>query len=193
MQQATDPIPQRQQGFVPTFANCVRRAERKLRSTLSTRIFYEPVAFSPDTLLNMPMLIEASGRLARAHIFFYIVWGVHLLRQMAAEIPFAFPQLENHCCTIIERCVAETPWDHRAVQSMLFDCPLDYSYEQAWRLSAAVFRSYLLSPRLRLARRRLAFAMATAPRLGERSHAAVLDEGLVRLVLELVVEEEERE
>jgi hypothetical protein len=168
--------------FVPTFANCVKRAERDLRCRTEPKIFYEPKAFTPDTLRNMGHFIVTTGKKARAHIFFYIMWGLRLLRQMAVDIPFTFERPEDCTVAIIEARVAEAPWDHSAVQAALFDCPLDYSYEQVWRLSAAVLRSYLLGAQL--AERRLAFAMGTHQRLGE--HATALDQDAVRLVLQYV-------
>lgn len=182
-----DPVP-RQRGFIPTFANCVARVERNLRvrslDSSEHRIFYEPAAFDPDTLRNMGYFINAAGRLARAHVFFYIVWGLRLLRRAANDIPFALERPDGCTMALVEARVAEAPWDHRAVQAALFDCPLDYSYEQAWRLSAAVLRSYFVGARQ--AERRLAFAMGTVARLGERSPVATLDQDAVRIVLQHV-------
>lgn len=128
------------QFFDPSFQNCVNRVNRR---PLSYSVFADYKRFEPSMASHVHRFLDV-GRLARAHVFFYIVAGVNVLRQMSISSEVTFPLLEAEDSDVdaLADRIQAMPWDYQTVHGLLFDYPQNYSYPQAWALATSIVRSY---------------------------------------------------
>jgi len=126
--------------FDPSFPNCVKRVTRRPQTY---SVFADYKCFEPGMALHMHRFLNV-GRLARAHVFFYIVAGVNILRQMsvAPEAGFPLPEAEDSDVDALAARIQGMQWDYNTVHGLLFDYPQDYSYAQAWALATSMVISY---------------------------------------------------
>lgn len=149
--------------FIPTFENCVERVHSRPRTFFP--LFAEQKEFTPDMPDRFEGVFLVCTKNIKAQIFFYIMWGVQTLKGMSTspDTPFALDTPEDCVVDHLEAQIAGLPWDCSKIHELLFDCPREFTYQQAWTLAAAVIRSYFSSHKRELAHHSYVFALGWDP------------------------------
>jgi hypothetical protein len=148
-----------------------------------TAMFKRYAGFCDDMTLHiLSLILTTPFKMGRAHCFSYLACCVDFVRTSSTEFEdLVIPDAGANDVEILQDRIRAQKWDICAIQSILFDNPLLYSYEQIWELATVIMEHRLADSE----QRSLAFFMGTHERVGANFPLSQLDSSTLRRIMEM--------